>query len=354
MMITEGNVKIAKDDGVFYNPQMEINRDLLSIAIGVLGVKTFCDGHSATGIKAIRASAENTVESVDAVELSANACDTIRKNVALNGMTNINIVNEDVRFVLMRKNYEFVEIDPFGTPAPYFYALADSFSWRKSGYFSMTATDTAVLCGAEAKACRRMYGAVPFHKECVHEAGLRILIGRIQSIFAKDNIAVTPLLSLSHRHYLKVFMEAKKSAQQCDRNLDMIKYFAYCEKCKGRRYIKPGDSAHCETCNAKMLVAGPMWAGLLHNTEFLDKMMAECERRRYKNAEEELRILHTLRDENFEGFCYDLHTLYRGAHIPKTLDVIERLRSKGFKAAQTTYKNWIIRTDAPDIKEIQI
>ena len=186
MMITEGSVRIASADGVFYNPKMELNRDLLSAAVGVLGVKEFCDGHSATGIKALRAILENDcVESVDAVDLSKRACAIIESNIGLNNAKGITVINDDIRRVLMEKKYDFVEIDPFGTPAPYFASLAESFSWRKSGHFSVTATDTAVLCGAEAKACKRMYGSVPFHNEIVHESALRILIARIQSIFAE-------------------------------------------------------------------------------------------------------------------------------------------------------------------------
>ncbi|MEM3364093.1 MAG: hypothetical protein QXS93_01120 [Candidatus Micrarchaeia archaeon] len=347
MMISEGGCRILCEEGVFYNPRMEINRDLLSAAISVTGAKSFCDGHSATGIKAIRAVCESSVESADAVDLSKKAIALIRRNIALNNLEGkINVVNDDVRFVLMRHNYDFVEIDPFGTPAPYFDALADSFSWRKRGHFSVTATDTAVLCGAESKACRRVYGSIPFHKEFVHESGIRILISRIQSIFAGRNIAVIPQLSISHRHYIKIFFEVRKSAVLCDESLSKSKMLAYCEKCLHRKYFKAGESAICDFCGAKMQVAGPFWAGLLHDTAFVDKMIHTIEKREYRSSEEELNLLNAIKSENFEGFCYELHTLFRGKHIPKTEKVLGALRDSGFKASPTVYKNWIIRTTA--------
>lgn len=353
MMISEGGAKINCEEGVFYNPKMEISRDIVSATIGVVGAKTFCDGHSATGIKAIRARLENeNLECVDAVDLSKKACALIQKNILLNGLEGkINAIQDDVRYVLMKKNYDFVEIDPFGTPAPYFASLADSFSWRKFGHFSVTATDTAVLCGAEARACRRMYGAVPFHNEIVHENGLRILIARMQSIFAEKNVAIHPILSLSHRHYLKIFFRAEKGAVPCDKNIAKIRYFAYCEKCKNRKYIRPGDGSVCELCGSKMTVAGPVWSGLLHNSLFLKMMAAEIENRHYKCKDEELRLLQTLENENFDGFCYELHTLCRGRHIPKTADILEKLHQNGLRAAPTAYKSWIIRTNA-NVNEI--
>ncbi|MCX8200293.1 MAG: hypothetical protein N3G76_02375 [Candidatus Micrarchaeota archaeon] len=348
MMVSEGSAKIECVEGVFYNPRMEINRDLLSAAVGAAGAASFCDGHAATGIKAIRVARENScVVHADAVDLSRKAVALIEKNIALNGVAGkVSAIQNDIRFVLMRQNYDFVEIDPFGSPAPYLDALADSFSWRKNGHFSATATDTAVLCGAEHKACRRIYGAIPFHKEFVHESGIRILVARIQSVLAGRNLAAIPLLSLSHRHYIKLFFEVRKSAVQCDKLLGSAQMLGYCEKCKHREYFKIGESAVCGVCSGKMLIAGPFWSGLLHDNAFMGRMAREIEKRGYTNADEELRLLSTLTNENFDGFCYELHTLFRGRHIPKTGDVLKALRDNGFNAAKTAYKSWTIRTNA--------
>ncbi len=352
-IITEGMAKIMVEDGIFYNPKMEINRDLVSTAVGVAGAKTYCDGHSASGIKAIRVMMENAcVEKVDAVDMSERACDGISENARRNNVMNINVIRDDLRSVLMNNNYDFVEIDPFGTPVPFLHSLAESFSWRKSGYFSLTATDTAVLCGAEARACRRNYGSTPLHNEFVHESGLRILIYKTQNVFAEKNIAISPLLSISHRHYLKVFFEARKDARLCDANLARMKYLLYCNKCKNRRYINIGESRKCDVCGNTAIVAGPFWSGRLHDDGFVSMMMKEIEKRGYKNAEEELKLLATLKNENFEGYCYDLHVIFKGKPIPRNDAILERLRGNGFRAELTSYRNGrIIRTDA-GIKEI--
>ncbi|MEM0438268.1 MAG: hypothetical protein QXU54_03125 [Candidatus Micrarchaeia archaeon] len=346
-VIQEGLAKVDARAGVFYNPRMEINRDIVSAAVGAAGAKTYCDGHSASGIKAIRVCLENPqIERVDAVDLSKRACSIIQSNVALNGCSKITVLNDDLRRVLLSHNYDFVEIDPFGTPVPFLDALSTSLSWRKQGYISITATDTAVLCGAEVRACRRNYGSVPLHDECVHEGGLRILIKKVQESFAPNGIAVEPLLSLSHRHYLKIIARCVRSAAKCDASLRQIAYLHYCPQCKHREYAHAGKNAVCSACGSAMRVHGPYWAGRLHNDEFLNALGEEIARRGYRSADEELALLDVVRGENFTGHCYDLHKLFRGTNPPKTGQIVKQLRSGGFKAAETQYKGWIIRTDA--------
>lgn len=345
--VKEGGVFIKIMDGVFYNPKMEINRDLLIAVLQCLNIKEFCDAHTATGIKAIRASSENDcISKICCVDLSKKACKNAAENARINGINDIKIINADIRKHLLENNYEFVEIDPFGSPAPYVCSLADSCSWRRSGYFSLTATDTAVLCGAEHKACVRIYGAAPLHKEIVHEIGLRILTQFVQKMFAQKNLAVLPILSISHRHYLKIFFRFNRDANKCNEIIKNISYFAYCDKCRNRRYINIGESRICERCGNKMLIAGPVWRGLLHDSKLAECCIRLIEQRKYNESKEEISLLKTIVRENFDGVCYDLHTVFKGEQIPKTSEVIAKLRNKGYCAEITSYGKQIIRTNA--------
>ena len=55
---------------------------------------------------------------------------------------------------MSEEKFGFVDLDPFGTPAPFIDAAI-----RSSGkYLGVTATDTAPLCGAHLKAGIRRYG----------------------------------------------------------------------------------------------------------------------------------------------------------------------------------------------------
>jgi len=292
------------------------------------------------------------VESADAVDISARACEIAHENIVLNNAKGISVINADIRHVLLDRNYDLVEIDPFGTPAPYIWALSESCMRRRTGHFSITATDTAVLCGAEQKACRRGYGSAPLHDEIVHEGALRILAAHVQRVLAQNNIAVFPVLSLSHRHYLKMFFRFERSASKADRNLNGIMHMGYCRKCRHRIYMRTGDSGVCEVCGSEFTMAGPFWSGLLDDAGIIGKVSEEIAGRGYKNSDEEMKILAQLEKQNFEGMCYDLHKVFAGMPIPKTCHAIGALSESGFSASETIYKKWIIRTDAA-VQEIR-
>ena len=82
-MRIENKTQIEKNN-LFYNPEMEINRDIISSTIGVLKAKVVCDGHSASGVKGIRSAMENnSVEKVYLVDYSEKCCNVIIKNIEL-------------------------------------------------------------------------------------------------------------------------------------------------------------------------------------------------------------------------------------------------------------------------------
>jgi tRNA (guanine26-N2/guanine27-N2)-dimethyltransferase len=86
-MHIENKTKIEKEN-LFYNPEMEINRDIISTAVGVLKVKIMCDGHSASGIKGIRCAMENDLEKVYLVDYSEKCFNVMNKNVEINEINN--------------------------------------------------------------------------------------------------------------------------------------------------------------------------------------------------------------------------------------------------------------------------
>ena len=349
-MHIENNTKIEKED-LFYNPEMEINRDIISTTIGVLKIKNMCDGHSASGIKGIRCAMENPlIEKVFLVDYSEKCFKVIEKNIEINGIGNkCEAVKEDINKFIMDKKFDFIEIDPFGSPVPHLYYVLESISMSKKKYFSITATDVQVLCGPETEACERTYGVKRLRNECVHEWGLRTLITKVQKTFAEKNIVVIPLLSLSHKHYLKIIFKTEKDAKKTSQLLKTHKILMYCEKCKNRKYIEIGETKKCDICgNGDTIIRGPFYSGLIHDSEFVDELIKEIEKRNYKNKDEELKFLNRIKNENFEGICYDIHNIFKGGEIPKTEVIFEKMKNENFKFAITQYnENWIIRSNAP-------
>lgn len=165
-------------------------------------------------------------------------------------------------------------------------------------------------------------------------------------MFFEKNICVIPLLSLSHKHYLKVIFSTEKDAEKTSELIKTHKMLMYCEKCKNRKYIEIGETKNCSNCgNENTLVRGPFYTGKLHSTEFVENLIEEIEKRNYKNKKEELMFLSRIKDENFEGLCYDLHNIFKGEEIPKTEVIFDKLKGKKYSLTQYN-DNWIIRSDA--------
>lgn len=347
-MHIENKTKIEKND-LFYNPEMEINRDIISTVVGILNVKNMCDGHSASGIKGIKCAMENDLEKVYLVDYSEKCFETIKKNVEINEIEDkCEVIKENINSFIMNKKFDFIEIDPFGSPVPHLYYVLESVSMSKENYFSVTATDVQVLCGPETSACERIYGVKRLRNECVHEWGLRTLIFKIQKSFSEKNVAAIPLLSISHKHYLKIIFKTEKDAKKTSDILKKHRWLMYCENCKNRKYIDLGEIKKCNNCgNEDTIVRGAFYTGLIHDTTFVEKMIKEIEKRDYKNKNEELRLLNRIKEENFQGMCYDLHNIFKGKKIPKTEFIFEKLKEEKFECAITQYNdNWIIRTNA--------
>ena len=74
----------------------------------------------------------------------------------------------------MRGAFNIVDLDPFGSPAPYLDAATRSVVHL----LEVTATDTAPLCGAHFNSGMRKYAAVPLNNEFHSEMGVRILLGK--------------------------------------------------------------------------------------------------------------------------------------------------------------------------------
>ncbi|MEK6808034.1 MAG: tRNA (guanine(10)-N(2))-dimethyltransferase, partial [Nanoarchaeota archaeon] len=148
--ISEGavklNIPIAKriyDADVFYNPVMVVNRDISVLIAKVFGFGTAVDLLSATGIRALRLKKEANIKEVCANDANPRAAKLIKANAKLNRLK-INITNLKANDFFCRTShgFDYVDIDPFGTPVP-FLDLAVVRSVKKGGVIGVTATDTA-------------------------------------------------------------------------------------------------------------------------------------------------------------------------------------------------------------------
>jgi tRNA (guanine26-N2/guanine27-N2)-dimethyltransferase len=350
---------------VFYNPRMELCRDISVSALQVLadelGNIRVCDPLAGIGARGLRYAREvRGVEKAIINDRSQEAVEFIRRNVELNGLGNIDVHNEDANVLLWshrRERFHFIDVDPFGSPASFVDAACAALA--RGGILVLTATDTAPLSGAHVKACMRRYGARPLKTEYCHELGVRILIGFAQRVAGKHELALVPLLAHSTEHYFRIYLRAIGGAQHADEILSQQGYVSHCRSC-GRRVMTHGIastlSITCE-CGEKFEHAGPMWLGQLMDKEFIRKMYADLASRNFKHGYQELVLLERCAEEaGGPPTFYDLHDLSRRARVsaPKFLEVLSKLRGMGYFASRTHFSDTGLRTDAPFEELLQV
>jgi len=337
---------------VFYNPKMTFCRSFCSLAVGALDTKlNILDGFSASGIRGIRYAKENKVSSVTFLDFKKSAITLLKKNKKKNKVKGKIVYEEFGRFLLNNKvDFDLIEIDPFGTPVPYLYDAIRAMNRKKSFYLSATATDTAVLCGPESKACMRNYHSKSLNNEFTHENGIRILLKTILDNATEFNFGIEPIFSLSNRHYLKVLVKLVRSAESADESIEKIGYTSFCSSCgwrsSGKKIIDK-----CAKCKKKTDFAGPLWLGELHDKKTLQKMKKLNQKRDYGDKEELDKTISLMLGEiGMPPNYYNVHQMCKRLNAkegPKLEALVEKLKKKGFKAERTHFSSFSIKTNAP-------
>lgn len=373
-LVTEGEVKLEVPDpecfrtragdyapsltSVFYNPHMELCRDISVSVLQVIAKELenlmVCDSLAGVGARGVRYAKEiKGVSKVLVNDISSEAFELIKRNVELNGLASlIEARNGDANTMLLenRGRFDFVDLDPFGSPAPFVDAACAALS--RMGILAMTATDTAPLSGTHPRACLRRYGAKPLKTEYCHELGVRILIGSCQRVAGKHDLALVPVLAHATQHYFRAYLRRERGAKRADEVLKQQGYVSHCNAC-GRRVFAYGIAAElpnaCE-CGSQLSHAGPLWLGKLIDQTFVNKVLGDLVGRRFKLARQEFALLGQCAEEA-EGppTFYDINELAKrvGISPPKIAGLIARLRKQGYFASRTHFSGTGIRTDAP-------
>lgn len=332
---------------VFYNPAMRLNRDIAVAALACFSRNnpeyTYLDALSASGIRGLRIANE--------VGLCATMSDwedtsvgLIKKNIELNSLQNCTAVKRNANVVMLDGSFDIIDLDPFGSPAPFLDAAC--FSTKR--LLCVTATDTAPLCGAHKKAGIRNYGAVPLKTEYYPEMGVRILMGAVARTLAKYDKAMTPLLSYASAHYVRIFVSVKKGIVAADECLKSMGFLYHCFSC-GARGWEYGLAVHmpekCPVCGQQTSLAGPLWLGRLHEKEFCEKVLNEVIKREFKGAQ---KLIISCRDELDIPMHYDYHKLCKWLRITAmpTDELILALKERGFQASRTHFTGISFKTDA--------
>jgi len=356
---------------VFYNPVMELNRDLAVLALQTYQ-KMFnreisvCEPLASCGIRGIRFATEvKGVQKVLINDINEKASQLARYNVQMNGLSKrVTVKNQDANFFLAhygapRKRFDAIDIDPFGSPVPYLDSAIRAL--RNGGLLALTATDMAPLCGVHPKACIRKYGGKPLRTEYCHELAVRLLAGCLATTAAKYDIGISVVFSHSTAHYIRIYAITNYGAKKADESIKNMGYILHCFNCFHRETTKEllllEHSGRCSECNSKLNIAGPLWIGKIFDREFCELMQQEAKQRKFRLDERIGKILTLIKGEAEASVTYyvidklcDLLAL----PVPSVKKVVEILRKGGFQASLTHFNSKGIKTDAAAMKIQQI
>ena len=348
---------------VFYNPTMELNRDLAVLALQthqkLLGRQvSACEPLTGCGLRGARFAVE--VEGVYRVflnDIKQESARLARFNAELNNAEDrVEVANEDANLFLSRnaaprKRFDYVDIDPFGSPVPYLDSAIRAL--RNGGVLALTATDMAPLCGVHRRACIRKYGGQPLRTEYCHELAVRLLTGCLAMMAAKHAIGVDIVFSHSINHYVRAYAAVSYGARRADRSIQQMGYILHCFSCFHRETVQGIASLHnqiCPNCGAKLSTAGPLWIGKIADEKFCSLMEKEGEGRGLRQQKRLLKMLFLVKNEAeapVTYFAVDKICDKLNLPVPAQNKVLANVREAGFQAVPTHFNSRGFKTDAP-------
>jgi len=334
----------SKEKGPFYNPAMELNRDLSVLVTQWLvnGSKKhvkLIDGLAASGIRGTRLANELDGDfDVTINDWGEEAHNLIKKNLERCKLKNAVASNKNLNALLSENCYRYIDIDPFGSPA-YFIDSALR-SVYNDGIIACTATDTATLCGVYPKVCLRRYGAQSFHSPVMHETGLRILLGFICREAGKYDKGIEPLVCHASDHYFRVYVRIRNGIKYADESVSELRFV--------------GSDKLCLSKNLKINV-GPLWMGKLQNKRVVQELRTILFEKQINTKHELWKLLSLLEDEaDAPAFFYTVDGLASSLKrsLPKMKTIFEKLQSQGYNVVRTHFSPTGFKTNA-SIDEIK-
>lgn len=330
---------------------------------------------SASGLRAIRYALEiPNVKTVIANDFSANAVDSIKRNSKYCLSEQIVQPNQSDATILMyqhkQKPVHVVDLDPYGSATPFMDSAVQSV--RDGGLLLVTCTDLGVLAGnGYPEKCFSQYGGQTFHSDASHESALRLVLHMVASTAAKYGRSIEPLLSLSIDFYVRLFIRVSISPIKVKNNASRTMIVYGCNGCRAYTtqslgktteknghvkygYAKgPSISEKCPHCDYTHSIAGPMWGGPIHNTDFIDKMLElhkSLDDAIYKTLPRIQGMLVQAKEELSDVPFYfspqSLSSIVRTSSLPQR-KFVSALCNAGYRVSSTHALPGGIKTDAP-------
>ncbi|MBR67938.1 MAG: hypothetical protein CMA86_00295 [Euryarchaeota archaeon] len=176
------------------------------------------------------------------------------------------VMQNDARIALMEAAYQWVDLDPFGSPVNFLDAAIQGLS--RTGFLEVTATDTAALTGSSASSQHRRYGAKGIVDSYAHDDAVRVLLGLIATTAARHDRCVEPVLALFDGHHVRVSVKVRRSRENASEVLNNIGWRI--REANGTyRFVQHPTPEEVQRGS------GPLWVGPLWDAEITGRMTEE-------------------------------------------------------------------------------
>lgn len=313
---------------------MAVDRDLgVAVALALAGDRRLraWEMLAATGVRGLRLANEtSTFSEILLTEANDEAARVLVENAARFADRGAQAEQRDARAGAGPRRFDFVDVDPYGSPAPFLDSALEALD--PPGTLAITATDMMVLAGVDRRACERRYGGRPLRGRLAPEGGLRILLAHASARAGARGLAIHPLIAYVRDHHVRAYLriEPVKSAEAL-----------------------PIATVSRETWSGPALPSGgpfgPMWLGPLLDPSFVRRLVVP------PTAERGPEVAAYL--AGFVGeltsdvpFFYESNAMAKDLHLmqpPPREDVGEAIVERGYHWAPTRTRAGAFRSTAP-------
>ena len=171
--------------------------------------------------------------------------------------------NKDARIAMIESGYQWIDLDPFGSPVQFLDAALQGLS--RTGVLEITATDTAALTGSSASSQARRYGAKGIVDVYAHDDAVRLLLATVATSAARLDKSITPLMALFDGHHVRISCLVKTSRENASKISSLIGW-------RVREQDIPYRFVQHPTPEQVERASGPMWIGPLWDKEIAGRM----------------------------------------------------------------------------------
>jgi tRNA (guanine26-N2/guanine27-N2)-dimethyltransferase len=337
----------------FYNPKSQVVRDLGVLAAlaykkqqGSLRVLEVMAG---SGVRSLRYYLESDADFVWLNEGNYQLNSLLQQNIQQTIKSDrYKLTHWDAHRVFFdcfnrRDYYDLVDVDCFGTAAPYLSTML--WATKIGGLMYLTSTDGRTLAGRIPDKSLQAYGAYPRSHPALQEQALRIIIGSVAQQAGTKGMGVEPVFALFAGETYRVMFRLIRHANLTAENYGFL---GYCHQCGDYQTIswRKLGKAVCSHDNSPFTVSGAMWLGSLHDRQYLLEMQEFAQQLQWQNI---VKLLSTMESEaELPPYFFTLQEIGKRGKLdlPKRSYIIEALQNRGYRASATHINPEAIKTDA--------